>query len=162
MIAPLGRAVPAISALLGLAWAMGGCRAESTPDVPRSRWSLFVATPDTVLIDTAGVEWVSSDARVWLRVPHPAPMPHLDSATRLVAALETHHDISCERREIRDLEIRAVGVTGNVVGDSAVRAPSWIPASAHPALRDLLPALCARLGQLHPHGLHSLLGSDRP
>jgi len=158
MICPLGRSVPAIGALLGLAWGMSGCRPKSASDAPRSRWSLLVASPDTVLIDTAGVEWVPPDARVWLRMPRQDG----DSTTRPVAAVETHHDISCERREIRDREIRAVGVTGEVVGDRAVRDPSWIPASAHPTLRNLLAALCARLSELDPRGLHSLLGSDRP
>jgi hypothetical protein len=141
---------------------MSGCRAGPTPDVPRSRWSLLVAVPDTILLDTAGVEWVSSDARVWLRARPSASIPYLASTTGPVAAVETHHEISCARREIRDLEFRAVGVTGEVVGDSAVRATAWTPASAHAGLRDLLPALCARLAQLDPRGLHTLLGSDRP
>lgn len=153
MIPRLGRSVPSVSALLGLAWALSGCRPAAAPD-PRARWSLLVAVPDTVLLDTAGVEWVSADARVWLRMRHAGPGS--------VAAVETQHEVSCERREIRDLGIRAVDVSGDVVRDSAVRAAAWIPASAHPALRDLLPALCARLSQLNPRGLHNLLGSDRP
>jgi hypothetical protein len=146
--------VPSGSALFGLVLALSGCRPEPAPDAPRARWSLLVAVPDTVLVDSAGVEWVSSDARVWLRRRHAAPGS--------VAVVETKHDVSCERREIRDLAIRTVGVADEVVSDSAVLAPSWIPASAHPALRDLLPALCARLSQVNPRGLHNLLGSDRP
>jgi hypothetical protein len=162
MIPILERSGPSVSVLFGLVWAMSGCRTAPTPESPRSRWSLLVALPDTVLLDTAGVEWVSSDARVWLRMRPSASIPHLESATGPVAAVETHHEVSCERRQIRDLEIRAVGVTGEVVGDSVVRTTSWRPASAHAALRDLLPPLCARLSQLDPRGLHHLLGSDRP
>jgi len=109
--------------------------------------------PDTVLLDTARVEWVASDARVWLRI---------EAARGSPLAVETHHDVSCDRREIRDLEIRGVEVTGDVVQDSIVPAPAWIPASARPALQGVLPVLCARLSQLNPRGLHSLLGSDRP
>src|SRR3990170_8477631 len=104
--------VPSVSALVGLAWAVSACGPEPAPDAPRARWSLLVAVPDTVLLDSAGVEWVSSDARVWLRMRHAAPGS--------VAAVETKHDVSCERREIRDLAIRAVGVAGEVASDSAI------------------------------------------
>jgi hypothetical protein len=140
---------------------MSSCRPEPVPDARPSGWSLLVAAPDTVLLDTAGVEWVSSDARVWLRMS-PPPTLHAESAPGHVATVESKHDVSCDRREIRDLALRAVGVTGEVVHDSAVQAPAWIPAAAHPALGEVLPALCARLSQLHPRGLNSLLGSDRP
>ncbi len=153
MIHRLGRLGRCISALLGLGSALGGCRPKSATESPRPGWSLLVTVPDTVLLDTARVEWVASDARVWLRI---------EAARGSPLAVETHHDVSCDRREIRDLEIRGVEVTGDVVQDSIVPAPAWIPASARPALQGVLPVLCARLSQLNPRGLHSLLGSDRP
>jgi hypothetical protein len=141
---------------------MSGCGPKSASDAPRAGWSLLAAGPDTVLLDTARVEWASSDARVWLRIRYPEPVPAREAPTGRIAAVETRQDVSCVRREVRDLEIRTVGATGEVVGDSVVLGPKWSPASAHPALQTLLPALCARLSQLHPRGLHNLLGSDRP
>ena len=155
MIHRLGRLGRCISALLGLGSALGGCRPRSAAEAPRPGWSLLVAAPDTVLLDTAGIEWTSSDARVWLRMQRPKPIGS-------IVAVETHHDVSCDRREIRDLEIRGVGVTGDVVQDSVIQAPAWISVSARPAVQGALPMLCARLSQLNPRGLHSLLGSDRP
>jgi hypothetical protein len=151
-----------MSALVGLALATSGCRPKSASDAPGTGWSPLVAAPDTVLLDTAGVEWTSSDARVWLRTPHPGPIAPGESTPRRVVAVETRHDVSCDRREVRDLEIRAVGLAGDIVGDSVVQPPSWIPAARHPALQRLLPALCERLSLLNPRGLHTLLGSDRP
>ncbi len=156
------RPVRSISALLGLALMMIGCHSESPPPAARSSWALLVAVPDTVLLDTVGVAWVSSYARVWLRMKRQELIARIPSGTPPVVAIETHHDISCERREVRDLEIRARSITGEVVGDSVVQPPLWTQASTHPWLQDLFPALCARLSQLNPRGLHSLLGSDRP
>lgn len=151
-----------IAALLGLALAIGACAPQAAPDSPRAGWSPLVAVPDTVLLDTAGVTWTSSHARVWLRTQRPEPLPPSQAAASRVAVVETRHDVSCERREVRDLQIRAVGHAGEAVRDSVVQAPAWMPVAAHPALRGLLPELCARLAQLHPRGLHNLLGSDRP
>jgi hypothetical protein len=151
-----------LSALLALPLVMSGCQSKSPPPAAGSGWALLVAVPDTVLLDTAGVAWVSSDARIWLRTERAKRIPQIPAGTAPVAIVETHHDISCERREVRDLEMRALSATGEVIGDSTVEPPSWTPASAHPWLQNLLPALCARLSQLHPRGLHSLLGSDRP
>lgn len=141
-----------LQAIVGLALLAiyNGCSTQPTRDKPRAAWSTVAGVPDSVLLDTAGVEWISSDARLWLRTAGP------------VAAVETHYDVSCERREVRDLGTRVVGPEGEIVGDSSVQAPAWIPAARHPALQPLLPALCARLSQLHPRGLDKLLGSDRP
>lgn len=161
MIRRVVRVLPCVSALLGPAPAMSGCRSQSPSDAPPG-WSLLVSAPDTVLLDTARIEWAASDARLWLRVQRPEPSRQMASTTARVTAVETNHDVSCERHAVRDLEIRAVGGLGQVVRDSVVAAPSWIPAAAHPALHPLLPALCARLSQLHPRGLDRLLGSDRP
>jgi len=148
----LGKPARYLSALLGLGWALGSCRPKAAAESVRPGWALLITGPDTVLLDTARVEWVVSDARVWLRT---------GGATSPLA-VETHHDVSCERREVRDLEIRTVGVTGDVVQDSVVPAPAWIPASARPALQGWFPVLCAQLSKLNPRGLHNLLGSDRP
>jgi hypothetical protein len=149
--------------LVALALMMSGCgpRPQSASDAPGPGWSPLAAARDTVFLDTAGVEWAASNARVWLRSQRPESIAHTGSGGR-VAAVETRHDISCERREVRDVAVRAVGVGGEIIGDSVVQTPSWIPASAHPALQGLFATLCTRLTRLHPRGLHSLLGSDRP
>lgn len=141
-------------ALLGLALTPSGC-SRSAHDAPRAAWSPVAGIPDAVQLDTAGIEWIASDARVRLRTTR-------EPAAGGVAAFETRHDVSCARSEIRDLGTRAIGGAGDVVADSAVPAPAWIPASRHPTLQPLLPALCARLSRLHPRGLDKLLGSDRP
>lgn len=151
----MGVRLPSGGALLGLALAITACRPK---DAPRPAWSFLAAVPDTVLLDTAAIEWASSGARVWLRSQSPARLPHLPSA----AALDTRHEVSCARGEIRDLEIRALGGAGDVLRDSLVPAPSWIQSAVHPVLQGLLPALCTRLSLLAPRGLHNLLGSDRP
>jgi hypothetical protein len=151
-----------LSALLGLPLVISGCQSKSPPPAAPSGWALLVAVPDTVLLDTAGVAWGSSTARVWLRMKRTERIPQSPAGSPPVATVEIHHDISCERREVRDLEIRALSATGEVLGDSTVQPSSWTPASAHPWPQNLLTALCARLSQLNPRGLHSLLGSDRP